>query len=297
MFDALSRPDLTDALEQCVRASIAPTSLKAYSSSIRSLRAFADKVGLDPDAPLTLLPFLLDRVVSGASFSSLTSVLAASAFFSNSDPPPLVRAIVNCAKRNHTTKHTPPAPPDSVHAISQWGVRPDASRDDSRAALFAALSFAALLRISEASALRWEDIREELVGPDLILIVHIRKAKNDQLGEGRETRVRLSPDSPGLSLFRRMQNLCSFSLFVFASWSTSLPLTHSSLNRELKRACAAVGVSPFTSHSLRSGGASASAAAGTPLQAIQKRGRWRSSGGMASYIHDSLGAQGGALPL
>ncbi|GMT34459.1 hypothetical protein PFISCL1PPCAC_25756, partial [Pristionchus fissidentatus] len=89
-----------------------------------------------------------------------------------------------------------------------------------RAAVGAALAFAALLRVSELVSLRWDDLN---------------------WSEGR--------------------------------LGVRLPIKPDSFRQDLTQLCSRAGVERITPHQLRAGGAMDSIRRGTPIEAVQRRGR------------------------
>lgn len=149
------------------------------------------------------------------------------------------------------------------------------------------LMYTALLRVSEVVALRWADISTNAG----IIALTIRKAKNDQMGKGRTTFVKLPSNSMAEKIWRAWEAQKTSSLFVFPGRKTNIhPRTAANKICALFRDC---GIENYTSHSLRAGAATAEAASGIPLSTVQRRGRWNSVQGMASYVNDSPGSQGG----
>ena len=290
---------MAGGIQEALQSSIAPSSLRAYVSADSLFRRFTSDRSIDPTEPLSLVSFLAVRLANGASASSLGATVAAHRFFADSPSLSLVPMLIQAARRARPTVSHEAFSRAEIQRLVQWGIRPGAPRQDSRIALYGALSFSALLRISEACSLRWSDVSEEQCEQGLLLVVHIAKAKNDQEERGRDTRVCLESGSAGEELWTRVKALspdpCNG--FLFPSWNTLQPLSQASVRKEFSRACIASGIPVRSPHALRVGGASRSAALGVSLEAIQRRGRWRSQGGMASYVFDSLAGQGGALSL
>ena len=150
------------------------------------------------------------------------------------------------------------------------------------------LAFYALLRVSEFTApsrFTFFPHRTLLVRDAKIqhhtISLRIRASKTDQKRKGQTVLIDCTgtPSCPATLLTRYMthsQHLRpSVPIFQFKDGSY---LTPSRFTAVLKQALTAVGTNPrhFSSHSLRIGGATAAAAAGTEPAIIQELGRWRS---------------------
>uniref|UniRef100_A0A8R1YX06 Reverse transcriptase domain-containing protein n=1 Tax=Pristionchus pacificus TaxID=54126 RepID=A0A8R1YX06_PRIPA len=164
-----------------VQGSVAPSTLTQYARVEWARRKFAQALSVDPSTPLSLVSFLLDKHIQGASRSSLAVAKASFLFFggnhiSEEVPEDLSRALVRCAAKCISKVPTPDPPPS---AICEHLDRSDASRDEVRMGAFVVLSMGALLRVSEATALLWEDVTEEESPDFLSLTLFIKKAKND----------------------------------------------------------------------------------------------------------------------
>ncbi|KAF8358488.1 hypothetical protein PRIPAC_93483 [Pristionchus pacificus] len=194
--------------------------------------------------------------------------LAAFGFVSGEDPRasrfgPLLGAALKTAARTVPTSNHDKATRESIEKLIEWGSREGASKADLRIAVLSLISFGALLRPSEAVGIRRDSVAIKMGEEESLIIgVTVPKAKNDQEGKGRTTFFSLN--------------------FV---------------RKEMKRACAEAGVTPFTPHCLRGGGATTSIEEGTPVEQVRMRGRWNSSLGIAPYLADSVKTQGGTLSL
>lgn len=85
------------------------------------------------------------------------------------------------------------------------------------------------------------------------------------------TRPNNAPDAPALQ------------------WRDGRPLTDADINRIIKEIVSAAGQDPqfYSSHSLRSGGATAAAAAGFPDSWIMREGRWEALESLSTYLRAS----------
>ena len=140
------------------------------------------------------------------------------------------------------------------------------------------VSFAGLLRISEALALTWADV----VFPDQRLSGHfavlmLRTTKRG-IADGERVILHNKRLVDFLLAYRERFKGEAQMPFCRASYTTA--------RKWLQRATAAVGFDPelFRTHSCRRGGAMALAMAGLPLSEIMQRGRWASETSCRLYI-------------
>ncbi|KAF8372956.1 hypothetical protein PRIPAC_79385, partial [Pristionchus pacificus] len=186
-----------------------------------------------------------------ASRSSLAVAKASFLFFggnpiSEEVPEDVSRALVRCASKCISKVPTPDPPPSHLRAICEHLDRSDASRDEVRMGAFVVLSMGALLRVSEATALLWEDVTEEESPDFLSLTLFIKKAKNDQERKGESSSIRLSRPSTAFNLWIRFKSLApspSPSLPVFHSFSTHNPLSPLPSSIPLSIPCVIVSLS------------------------------------------------------
>ena len=138
----------------------------------------------------------------------------------------------------------------------------------------------ALLRVSEAAELQWEDIvEEEEDGTGRLLI---RRSKTDPEGEGAV--VFLS--APTMESLRAIRAGAPDDGRVFG-------LSAGSISRRIGQAAVAAGLGEgFSGHSPRVGMARDLARAGTALTRLMTAGRWRSSRMPALYTRNETVARG-----
>ncbi|GMT09791.1 hypothetical protein PFISCL1PPCAC_1088, partial [Pristionchus fissidentatus] len=290
-------PSLQPLLVQSIEGAKASSAMSVYSGSFDKLRAYARERGLDPACPTSLVIFSLRQVQEGKGLATLKTLSASFNHFVAS-PPPLVSQLLSyvhqSSRRQTTVSHHGHVPRSHVDRLVQYASQNPHDLPVLRAAVGAALAFAALLRVSELVSLRWDDLNwsEGRLG------VRVRRAKNDQFGEGRETFVSIEDPSPVLSLFQQYRSLTASSPWLFPSLTNpELPIKPDSFRHDLTQLCSRAGVERITPHQLRAGGAMDSIRRGTPIEAVQRRGRWKSLGGLNPYLEDTVEAQGGALPL
>ena len=155
--------------------------------------------------------------------------------------------------------------------------------------LLVAVGFDSLCRRSELVALRVEDFTR---GPDGSYRVLVRRAKNDQDGQGRI--ARLSPKTSQLvDEWRVRAGIKKGPLLrpVYKTATKSRYLHPSIVGATLKRLCRAAGYPPdeaaaVSGHSLRVGAAQSLTIMGYGLLPIMSAGGWRSTSVVARYVEN-----------
>ncbi|KAF8355555.1 hypothetical protein PRIPAC_97178 [Pristionchus pacificus] len=301
------RLDLIETARFAMEKSVAPSTLKAYSTADRARRRLASACGLEEEADFSLCLYVLDAMRKRRSKSTVATALAAFGFVSGEDPRasrfgPLLGAALKTAARTVPTSNHDKATRESVEKLIEWGSREGASKADLRIAVLSLISFGALLRPSEAVDIKRDSVAIRMGEEESLIIgVTVPKAKNDQEGKGRTTFFSLNSGSTGRIAWNKyFQTVITAisSPFFFPSFTESTKgMTTDFVRKEMKRACAEAGVTPFTPHCLRGGGATTSIEEGTPIEQVRMRGRWNSSLGIAPYLADSVKTQGGTLSL
>jgi integrase len=117
-----------------------------------------------------------------------------------------------------------------VQRLLNWA-RERTEPKDHRAAAAAMMCFAALLRVSEAANLRWDD----LVQAGSFIEVRIRQAKNDQLKKGRSTFVDGATAGPVAELLNRWKESGGMnSPFCFGNMVDGRQLNERHLAKEVR---------------------------------------------------------------
>ncbi|KAF8383721.1 hypothetical protein PRIPAC_72863 [Pristionchus pacificus] len=269
-------PELAPILTRSLQGAKAPATMRVYEGSMKQLRVFAREKGIDPSCPSSLLIFALRRIHEGRSLSSLKILHSAyfcdplHPFFAN-----MLSSLFNCTRRSHTVTHHPKVPSSHIHTIVRFASLHPTDFPIVRCGLGTALAYGALLRG--------------------LLRVSIRKAKNDQFSEGRETFISIGQESETLSLFDSYRSQVPLSVWVFPS--ISHPLSHITSDSIRKDLYSRVGITKFKPHQLRGGGAMESIRRGASIDQVQRRSRWRTIAGLAPYLSDTVETQGGSLPL
>ncbi len=137
----------------------------------------------------------------------------------------------------------------------------------------------AMLRVSEAASLTWEDLTTAPDGSGRLLL---RRSKTDALGES----VVLYVSRPTMDDLESVRRVAGERGSVFG-------LSRDQISRRIKRAAREAGLGDgFSGHSPRVGMAQDLARAGTELPRLMTAGRWRSPRMPALYIRNETAARG-----
>ena len=203
---------------------------------------------------------------------------------------------------------------DMLHAMYKWHTSPQRSRSptvgwtDSRDLCMMILMMTCFLRESEVVNLYHEDIRIKSINTNgvsrEILEVYVRRAKNDQAGQGHLILVGSAPESSicpvwwtKLTMNRgRSTGVGSVKLFhttkgdsltrstpcgILQKWIERINSSHNNQFGDPKS---------YGSHSCRIGGVTAAHAAGIDMTLIQQHGNWKSDV-VYDYIQPSTDQQ------
>jgi integrase len=319
-FDGLGvvDPALAAALDLAAGA-LAPSTVAAYRSAWRDFAVFAASRGvaaLPADRALIVrwLALRADGGRGGGASRLLAAVRAAHIERGFDDPTAdaWVKRVAAGAERAAVAVR--PARPlrsalpvsvvaASLGAVPAWlGVHgglvaarslPDAALLALRDVALMALGLRLMRRASELVALRLADVRDS---PDGSVTVSVRRSKTDQLGVG----LALPLDAVGgpacpVGLLQRWLAVrpvlasrgpsCDR---VFVSVSGG-PMSVGAVSSVVRRAAAAAGLDgTYSSHSLRTGGATAAARAGASMATIQAVGGWASDA-VRRYVRPAEG--------
>ena len=196
-----------------------------------------------------------------------------------------------------------PILPEHLCKIVDKFANDTSSLSDIRVACMCLLSYAGFLRFSELSQLK----RSNVTFMDNYMILYIEKSKTDIYREGSKLHIaRTYSKTCPVSLLERylkMARILPLSQeFLFRSLSfckktctyllkkSNQPISYSRAREIVLSAFEDIGLdkTKFGLHSLRSGGASASAAAGVSDRLFKKHGRWRSETAKDGYVKESV---------
>ena len=278
-------------------AALAPSTRRGYSKAWAAWKRFASNHG-SPALPADSDAVSLYLSAVGADAAPATVAMHAAAItachrdagLASPCRSPDVRRVILGHKRRHGAAQTQARALDAQAAATLIAAapRPRVGRGgrletlaiaERRAAVDVALVSVmrdAMLRRSEAAALRWSDVDRE---PDGSGRLTVRRSKTDQAGEGSV--LYLAPAT--MATLARLPNAWALPLVrVF-------PLSPSQLCRRIAAAAKAAGLGDgFSGHSPRIGMACDLARAGTGLVDLMTAGRWESPRMPARYTRNEM---------
>jgi len=161
----------------------------------------------------------------------------------------------------------------------------------------------AFLRFEEVTNIHIQDIKFHAERVE----INIPKAKTDQLRQGNSLVIASTGgDTCPVGLLSRYMRLAGlkqqkqsssflFTRIIFKNkkvqlFHTKKPMSYSNVHDIVKIKAQQLGLDPksFSTHSMRSGGATAAAEAGTDERLMQKHGRWAVASSKDRYIVDAL---------
>ena len=207
-------------------------------------------------------------------------------FDNPAEHPSVARALSGLRRKNpRAPSQMSPIRESDYERIAEVAQQPRAWETEREAIIRGAFDIAliglmrdALLRIGEASKVRWSDLERRTDGTGALTI---RKSKTDQEGKGQ---VRFVTENSMLALDAwRSINL---SLGVVLSADDRIfPLCEESLRQHIRAACQTAGLKGrYGGHSCRVGMAQDLAAEGYSLVEIQEAGRWDNQRTVLRYI-------------
>jgi integrase len=276
---------------------------RAYEADLRSFHTFCDQIGHPscPALPETVILYLMHQAEEGFAMATLTRRLSAIiAEHMNTHPchpTPCgkeVNAVLALIRRKFGVPEKPKTPvsPEALEAmLESVGAGVGGLRD--RALLLT--GFASGMRRAELGALDVGDVTFERLG----VVIRILRSKTDQKGKGQEVGVHRSPRKKVCPVRALEQWIAArgnwdgplFPPVLRSGKVTGKRLQPRAIARVVKRAARRAGLDPkqYAGHSLRSGCATAAAAAGADIKAIADRLRHASTRTTEKYVrHGSL---------
>ena len=295
-----------EAIMAAAEEAHSPATRRAYKASWRVFRVWVRGQGLDalPAAPETVAAYLAERAGAGVSRSTLAMARAAIRYhhetsgLANPCDSPGVRRVLRGLNRRAAAEGPRARQAAGLTAVGFAAIRATARlprigrgghrESEEEAAKRGAVDIAlaavmrdALLRRSEAAALRWGDVEFRSDGSARITI---RRSKNDQDGRGIIQFVG-PPAAEALAAIRPGEVSAEARVF-------GLRTGHSISNRLAAMAKAAGLAGTFSGHSPRVGMAQDLAAACTELPALMVAGRWKSARMPAHYASAEFAGRG-----
>lgn len=210
-----------------------------------------------------------------------------------------VRRVLAGIRRHPTLtparRRTAMRPADMAAILA--GLNPDDHLADARDAAILLIGWKAALHTDELHRLDVTDV----VTTDDGLLVHLRRSKTDQAGEGRSVGINATdPEDPldAMAAWVRWRNRLAAHVFHSGpAWRAidrygrrprPSRLTSKSLDAIIGRRADAAGlVGDYGGHSLRRGFAISALAGGATERAVQRHGRWRSPASMSAYVDEA----------
>lgn len=289
---------LTERAQAFVDQAKAPATLKAYRSDWANFSLWCRSRDLEvlPASPNTVVLYLTDlaSVAKAATIRRrLSSISQAhqAAGLPSPTKEALVRACWAGIRRSIGVASEAKTPAVTADVRAMVGVlqeTPIGTRD--RALLL--LGFAGAFRRSELVAIDVEDLQETGEG----LVVNIQRSKTDQEGAGRKIGIPYGSHPPtcpvrAVRAWRETAGIAAGALFRSVNRHGTVAATRLSdkaVALVVKRSALAAGLDPasYAGHSLRSGLATAAAAAGVGERAIMAQTGHTSLPMLRHYIRD-----------
>jgi site-specific recombinase XerD len=295
--DELAR--LGERVRDYVTASKAPSTLRAYRTDWAAFTSWCDERGVErlPAEPSTVAPYMteLAGVKAVATLQRrLTSISQAHQIAGYESPTqtPLVRDAMKGIRRTFGVAHVGKAPLRSTDIRRLVATLDTGTPIGLRDRALLVVGFAGAFRRSELVALNVDDLDWGGDG----LIVHIRRSKTDQEGEGAAIGLPFKSDPRTCPVRTLRAWLDAAGISEGAIFRSSTPhgqITDRRLPAEavadrVKRAAAAVGldVARFAAHSLRAGLITSAMEGGAHEHRTMQHSRHKSVAVFRGYIRD-----------
>jgi integrase len=299
--DVLDR--IADVASRILAADKAENSQRAYESRMRAWGSFCVQHGAQafPAEPVTVIGWIASMADAGLSLSTIRQSVAAMRYAcamrgepSPTDDPEVIRAVRGAARL-----YGRPRRPKKALLLDGLRKTLPAGRGErsiqARALLL--LGWYSALRRSELAALRVGDVEVTDEG----LVIHVRRSKTDQSGQGTMRGVPYQSDS-ALCPVRAVTRWAStrsagqaerpedpfFRVILRGGRVSDRGIGPKWVARVVQRTCERAGMSPkdFAGHSLRRGFATEAARRGKPLEAIQHHLRHASIATTQRYVEE-----------
>lgn len=292
--------DLTSARDAAVSATTArmiddataANTKRAYARQWSTFAAWCAQEGRTalPCSDATLAEYAAQLVTSGAGPATVEQAIATIRRVHRDQAATLpdtraARLVLRTARRERADagQSTRQAPPAALEQLRAMLAACDSSTRGVRDRALLLVGFTVMARRSELVALDLADVCDVDEG----LIVVVRRSKTDQDARGVEVAVPYGsrPDSCPVRTVRAWRGwlasvgIAEGRLFrsVTRHGHIGEALSGDGIRRAVRAAAIRAGLpnaDAFSAHSLRAGGATAAAKAGTPVAAIARQGRW-----------------------
>ena len=270
---------------------------RSYATYGKQFLLYAMLRDMDIVSPVTLASFMRHGLlVRGLSRSTLVSTIpsAVAHIFRYMEAKPSRDPLVVEMKKAivRQTKASVPKLPLKVDQLRLMADKVGPCLLEVRDFFLVLLMMVAMLRESEAAALREKDVWLDSSTGSHCLFVFVEKSKTDQARNGHTIVVGTAPMPMICPVF---WYVCYIKVrgvspaFFYNLNSPEYALATTTPNFVLKRLLVSIGVDPepYGSHSCRRGGVTAAVAAGVEILLVARHGNWRSDA-VFLYVSDSL---------
>jgi site-specific recombinase XerD len=304
--------DLASKVPGILKNSRADNTSKAYLAAFLRWEKWVSSypevtaIPANPTHVILYLTYLSNTVGSFASISQFLSALSWAHNLKGHVSPvrdPVVVEVVSGIKRQLACPTIRKEPFSTENIKSLFKIMNTSSLTDIRNTTLIVLAFVAFLRFDEVTNILVKDISFK----DSHIELAIPKAKTDQLRQGNVVVIASTGGyscpvsllsrymkSAGFSKSKRDSNFL-FTRVIFKNkrlqiFHTGKPMTYSNVRDIVKNKAQQIGLDPkcFSTHSMRSGGATAAAEAGVDERLMQKHGRWALASSKDKYVVDAL---------
>jgi site-specific recombinase XerD len=283
---------LPSEVQAYISASLSDNTRRAYQQDLEDFHRWGGTV---PSTPEILAAYIADQAHSLSPYTITRRVVGISrAHVSQGFPDPaktdLVRAVLRGIRKKHGKPQRQVAPLLKQDLLAILPLMQGTKGIRDRALIL--LGFAAALRRSELVALDTQDLQFVKEG----LVIHLRRSKTDQHGQGRNIAVPYGRTSacPIKAVQIWLEHSCISTGSIFRSVNKGglvqpERLTTQSVALILKGYAQAAGLNPkeISGHSLRSGLVTSAAQIGVAAHKIQQQTGHRSMEMLHRYIRDA----------
>lgn len=294
-------PDIPNRVADYVRGSLSENTRRAYLSDLAHFEASGGRVPATADLVASYLASHAETLKVSTLTRRIASISKAHAArgFDNPVQSELVRATLRGIRRSRGTALQEAKALIKEDLFLVLGAIGD-TRKDARDRALLLIGFAGGFRRSELVAIDWDDIEHVHQG----IIVHIRRSKTDQEGQGRKIgipygRTRWCPVA-AIDRWQAISGASDGAVFRPVDRHGKIDdgrLSGEAVSLVVKERVEAAGIEPtgYSGHSLRAGLATSSAQAGVPVFKIRQQTGHASDATLARYIRDADIFEGNAV--